>query len=78
MLRVVPSWRAGCLGFAVLAVLGFALNDSGITVPGIMLVVFVAAWVHLVASVPPEAPPRPVETVAVDAPPAPSREAVLA
>lgn len=47
VLTTVPEWRAGCLGFAVLAVLGFALNDSGMTVPGIMLVVFVAAWVHL-------------------------------
>ena len=43
----VPEWRAACVGFIVLAVLGFALNDSGTTVPGIMLVVFVAAWAHL-------------------------------
>jgi hypothetical protein len=46
----IPEWRAACIGFAVLAVLGFALNDSGITVPGIMLVVFVSAWVRLLVA----------------------------
>jgi len=43
----IPEWRAACVGFAVLAVLGFAFNDSGITVPGIMLVVLVSAWVRM-------------------------------
>ena len=42
-----PGWWAACVGFIVLAVLGFGLNDSGITVPGIMLVVFLAAWARL-------------------------------
>ena len=51
VLVAVPEWRAACLGFVVLAVLGFALNDSGMTVPGIMLVVFVAAWMHLLVTV---------------------------
>jgi hypothetical protein len=46
----VPEWRAACIGFAVLAVLGFAFNDSGITVPGIMLVVFVSACVRLLVA----------------------------
>jgi len=50
VLAAVPEWRAACLGFVVLAALGFALNDSGMTVPGIMLVVFVAAWVHLLVT----------------------------
>ena len=50
VLTQVPEWRAACVGFAVLAVLGFAFNDSGMTVPGIMLVVFSAAWVHLLVS----------------------------
>lgn len=52
VLAAVPEWRAGSLGFVVLAALGFACNDSGMTVPGIMLVVFVAAWVYLLVSVP--------------------------
>jgi hypothetical protein len=50
----VPPWRAACTGFVVLAVLGFALNDSGMTVPGIMLVVFLAAWVFLLVLTSPE------------------------
>jgi len=50
VLAQIPEWRAACVGFAVLAVLGFALNDSGITVPGIMLVVFVTAWVRLLVA----------------------------
>jgi hypothetical protein len=57
VLTGVPEWRAACIGFAVLAVLGFALNDSGTTVPGIMLVVFVAAWVHLLVTVPADVAP---------------------
>ncbi|MFM8304318.1 MAG: hypothetical protein ACKOA9_08485 [Actinomycetota bacterium] len=68
VLRRVPEWRAACIGFAVLAVLGFAGNDSGMTVPGIMLVVFVAAWVHLLVTTEVPAPAPPARA---DAPPAP-------
>lgn len=50
LLHRVPEWRAAGLGLGVLAVLGFALNDSGLTVPGIMLVVFVAASMHLLVT----------------------------
>ena len=53
VLRAIPEWRAACLGFVVLAVLGFGFNDSGIAIPGIMLVVFVAAWIHLLVTVVP-------------------------
>jgi hypothetical protein len=56
----VPEWRAGCAGIAVLAVLGYAFNDSGITIPGIMLYVFVSAWVWL-GSRAPEPPPVRLE-----------------
>lgn len=73
VLTEVPEWRAACIGFAVLAVLGFALNDSGMTVPGIMLVVFVAAWVHLLAST---ATPVPGAPGPVDAPDASALAAV--
>ncbi|MEI8001874.1 MAG: hypothetical protein WCI50_11035 [Actinomycetes bacterium] len=45
--RAVPGSWAFDVGCWVLAVLGFAGNDSGTTVPGIMAVVYVAAWVHL-------------------------------
>ena len=43
----VPPIRAALAGLAVLAVLGFALNDSGIAVPGMMLGVVVPALVVL-------------------------------
>jgi hypothetical protein len=45
-----PALRAGVIGAAVLLLLGFALNDSGIRVPGLMLVVFDATLVVLLSS----------------------------
>src|SRR5690606_20286488 len=43
--------RAGAKGMAVALVLGFALNDSGVAVPGIMLLVAlpVVVWIVLPA-----------------------------
>jgi hypothetical protein len=72
VLTAVPQWRAGCVGFAVLAVLGFALNDSGLAVPAMMLVVFLSAWAHLLLTVPPAVaaeppPPLPPQGVLVGA-----------
>ena len=46
--EVVPSERAARVGFVIAAVLGFALNDSGIAVPGLMLGVMNASLVYLV------------------------------
>ena len=40
---------ATVLAFLVLAVLGFALNDSGIAIPGMMFAVFESALVVLMA-----------------------------
>ncbi|MBM3675650.1 MAG: hypothetical protein FJW88_12060 [Actinobacteria bacterium] len=37
LLRRIPELRAALLGFAILIVLGYALNDTGILVPAIML-----------------------------------------
>lgn len=45
----LPERDAMLAGFAVTAVLGFALNDSGIAVPGIMLGVLNATLVHELA-----------------------------
>ena len=42
--------RAARVGFVVAAVLGFAVNDSGIAVPGLMLGVMNASLVYLVLS----------------------------
>jgi hypothetical protein len=47
--HALPERDAILAGFAVTAVLGFALNDSGIAVPGIMLGVLNAVLVHELA-----------------------------
>jgi hypothetical protein len=54
--RRSPVFRVGAIGAAVLLVLGFALNDSGIRVPGVMLAVFDAVVVALLVR--PSAPER--------------------
>ncbi len=43
----LPEVRAAAFGVGVGAVLGFALNDSGIAVPGMMLAVFNPVLLHL-------------------------------
>ena len=52
LLAAVPPLRASLIGFAVLIVLGYAVNDSGVAIPGVMLVVFVAAMVGLLTRAP--------------------------
>jgi hypothetical protein len=47
LLRRVPELRAVMVGFAVLLVLGYALNDTGILVPAVMLGVLVPVLVTL-------------------------------
>lgn len=56
LVREQPELRASLAGFAVAAALGFALNDSGIAVPGVMLGVVNASIVYLVITT--EAPPE--------------------
>jgi hypothetical protein len=58
----VPTLRAALVSFAVLAVLGTILNDSGVQVMGMMLTVLVPTLIVLACRelVPPErAAPRP-------------------
>jgi hypothetical protein len=43
----VPEGRIGGVGLAIVAVLGYALNDSGVAIPGVMLVIAIAAFVWL-------------------------------
>jgi hypothetical protein len=43
----VPELRAGLVGFAVLTVVGYALNDSGVAIPAVTLYVVVAAMVGM-------------------------------
>jgi hypothetical protein len=67
----VPEMRAAFIGFAILAVLGFAFNDSGIAIPGMMLSVLNATIIVLFVtlgrpSVPPaEAAPAVAERAPV-------------
>jgi hypothetical protein len=51
LLDRIPTARAAALSLTVVAVLGFALNDSGIAIPGMMAAVFESALVFLLARV---------------------------
>jgi hypothetical protein len=65
----VPELRASYVGFAIVAALGFAANDSGIAIPGMMLSVLTPVIVVLLVlayrrvppsePVPPEVEPAP-------------------
>ncbi len=50
----VPELRATLIGFGVLALLGYGLNDAGVVVPGLMLGVLVCTLVPLVVVPSPE------------------------
>ena len=59
---IYPNARIALVGFSVLAVLGYALNDSGIAITGLMLAILVGSVVWLVTTVelaPAAATPRP-------------------
>ncbi len=60
----IPQERAAVAGLITAMVLGFALNDSGIAVPGIMLGVISASLIHLMLRVDDD---LPRESVAVGA-----------
>ena len=47
LIRRIPELRAALIGFAVLAVLGYLLNDSGINIPAMMLAVLTSTLVAL-------------------------------
>jgi hypothetical protein len=49
VVRAIPTARATVIALLVLAVLGFALNDSGIAIPGMMFVVVESTLVVLMA-----------------------------
>ncbi len=57
LVREIPELRAAGAGLAVAAILGFALNDSGIAIPGMMLAVLNPTIVYLLITT--GAPPRP-------------------
>jgi hypothetical protein len=47
IVRQVPEMRAAFIGFAIVSVLGFVLNDSGIAIPGMMLAILNATIITL-------------------------------
>ena len=49
-LAQIPTAPATALGFVTVGVLGFVLNDSGVTIPGMMCAVLTATVVWLVAT----------------------------
>ncbi|MDQ6855176.1 MAG: hypothetical protein M3046_16070 [Actinomycetota bacterium] len=63
IVRKVPEMRAAFIGFAILSVLGFALNDSGIAIPALMLAVLDATIITLLVVLRTPAPP-PADTAA--------------
>lgn len=52
LLAEIPEFRASLVGFAVLIVLGYAVNDSGVAIPGVMFVVLIATMVGLLIRAP--------------------------
>ena len=50
----IPTARATAVGFVSVGVLGFLLNDSGITIPGMMCAVLVSAIAFLVVNLAPD------------------------
>jgi hypothetical protein len=47
LLGRVPELRASLIGFVVVIVLGYALNDSGVAIPAVMFVVLIGVIVGL-------------------------------
>jgi ABC-type xylose transport system permease subunit len=56
--EAVPAARSGLVGFAILAVLGYALNDSGIAIPGVMLVILLTSVIWLLTRFEPRSSAR--------------------
>jgi hypothetical protein len=65
IVRQIPEMRAAFIGFAILSVLGFVLNDSGIAIPGLMLAILNASIISLFVTLRSPAPPPLEEAPAV-------------
>jgi hypothetical protein len=55
----IPELRTGLVGFSILAVLGYALNDSGVAIPAVMLGVLLPVLIALLLARDPHAAPLP-------------------
>jgi hypothetical protein len=56
--EAIPEVQIAGIGLAIVAALGWALNDSGIAIPGVMLTVAMAALVWLLVRTDPDRSPR--------------------
>jgi hypothetical protein len=68
----IPEIQIAGIGLAIVAVLGWALNDSGIAIPGVMLTVAIAATAWLLVQTDPDRAPSAPERPAARAPAAAS------
>ncbi len=63
LVRRLPAVRVATIGFAIVATLGYLLNDSGVAIPGVMLVIALASLIWLLVRFDPETsepePPDP-------------------
>jgi hypothetical protein len=57
LVAAVPEVKIAGIGLAVVGLLGWALNDSGIAIPGVMIAIAVAALVWLLVRTDPDRPP---------------------
>ncbi|HEU5300611.1 MAG TPA: hypothetical protein VFW06_00075 [Acidimicrobiia bacterium] len=61
LFRRLPAIRVSAIGLGIVAVLGYLLNDSGVAIPGVMLVVGLASLVWLLCRFDPDAAPAGTE-----------------
>jgi hypothetical protein len=67
LIGMVPELRPALVGFTVLSVVGYALNDSGVAIPAVTLYVFVAVMVGLLTRAPDQPPTAASSTDSVRA-----------
>jgi hypothetical protein len=67
VVEAVPEVRIAGTGLAIVALLGWVLNDSGIAIPGVMLTIAIASLVWLLVRFDPDVVTTPVGTTRVRA-----------
>ncbi len=56
LVRRLPAVRVAAIGLVIVATLGYLLNDSGVAIPGVMLVIAIASFIWLLISFDPDLP----------------------
>jgi preprotein translocase subunit Sss1 len=57
LVAAVPEVKIAGIGLAIVGLLGWVLNDSGIAIPGVMIAIAIAALVWLLVRTDPDRPP---------------------